>query len=237
MMLSTLNAKTIVKIPEASGICYVQDLKQLIVVNDEGWIYRVTKDGEILEKKLLGDYDLEGIAYDDISNKLYLADESKNSILVLNIKNFKIVKKIKIKKKYKDISILKKSKNSGIEAIAIKDGEIYLSNQSLKKWPNKNPSVVFKIGKIKNNKAKIVKIYNHGYVDIAGLTFHKNHLYMTSDKKNLLIKYDLKNNKTIKKIKLKKSAQEGICFDDKNNIYIADDKGNILKYKAKSLGL
>ncbi len=229
-MSISLNAKTIAKIPEASGICYVKDLNQLIVANDEGWIYRLTKKGKILEKKQLGDYDLEGVAYDDISKKLYIADERKNSIFVLDITNFKILQKIKIKKKYKNISILKKSKNKGIEAIAIKDGQIYLSKQS-------SPSVVFKIGKIKNNKVKIVKIYNHNYVDIAGLTFHKNHLYMTSDKKNLLIKYDIKNNRTIKKIKLKKSAQEGICFDEKDNIYIADDNGYILKYKAKKLGL
>ncbi len=60
---------------------------------------------------------------------------------------------------------------------------------------------------------------------------------MISDKKNLLIKYDIKNKKTIKKIKLKKSAQEGICFDEKDNIYIADDNGRVLKYKAKKLGL
>ena len=227
-MLSTINAKVIAKIPEASGICYIQDLKQLIVVNDEGWIYRLTKKGKILEKKLLGKYDLEGITFDETSQKLYLACEKKNSILVLNINTFKILQKIKIKKKYKDISILKKSTNSGIEAIAIKDSEIYLSNQS---------SVIFKIGKFKNNKTKIIEIYNHGYVDIAGLTFHNNYLYMTSDKKNLLIKYDIKTNKTIKKIKLPKSAQEGICFDENNNIYIADDNGRILKYKAKKLGL
>ena len=63
------------------------------------------------------------------------------------------------------------------------------------------------------------------------------YLYMLSDKKNLLIKYDLKNNKTIKKIKLPKFAQEGICFDDKKNIYIADDDGRILKYKAKKIDL
>ena len=60
---------------------------------------------------------------------------------------------------------------------------------------------------------------------------------MLSDRKDLLIKYDLKNNKTVKKIKLPKSSQEGICFDDKNNIFIADDDGQILKYKAKELGL
>ena len=99
-IFSTINAKVIAKIPEASGICYIQNLKQLIVVNDEGWIYRLTKKGKILEKKLLGKYDLEGISFDDVSQKLYLACERKNSILVLNINTFKIVQKIKIKRKY-----------------------------------------------------------------------------------------------------------------------------------------
>ncbi|MEA3331950.1 MAG: SdiA-regulated domain-containing protein [Campylobacterota bacterium] len=218
--MSTINAKVIAKIPEASGICYIQNLKQLIVINDEGWIYRVTKKGKILEKKFLGDYDLEGIDYNEISKKLYLAVEGKNYILVLDINSFKILEKIKIKKQYK---------KSGLEAIAIKDSEIYLSNQ--------NNSVLFKLGKIKNNKAKIIKTYNHGYIDIAGLTFYNNYLYMTSDKKDLLIKYDIKTNKTIKKIKLPKSAQEGICFDENNNLYIADDNGRVLKYKAKKLGI
>ena len=89
----------------------------------------------------------------------------------------------------------------------------------------------------KKNKAKIIEVFNHGYIDIAGLTFHDGYLYMVSDKKNLLIKYDIKNNKTIKKVKLKKSAQEGICFDDNGNVYIADDNGRILKYKKDKLGI
>ena len=97
--------------------------------------------------------------------------------------------------------------------------------------------MIFKINSIDKKKAKIVKIFNHGYIDIAGMCFHNGYLYMTSDTKNLLIKYDIKKNKTIQKIKLPKSAQEGICFDDKNNIYIADDNGAIIKYKTKKLGL
>ena len=53
---------------------------------------------------------------------------------------------------------------------------------------------------------------------------------MVSDKKSLLIQYDLQLKKVIKKEKLqKKFAQEGITFDNNGNLYIADDKGQILK--------
>ena len=234
-----LNAKEIAKIPEASGICFIEQSNSLVVVNDEGWLYEITKKGKILRKVYLGKYDLEGITYDKKNQKLLLAVEAKESILIVNKNSFKIEKEIKIKRSYKKVEVLKKSKGSGLEAIAIdEDGEIYVSNQSkitYKKNLKENASVILRVGNLNKKKTKIKEVYNHGYIDIAGMTFHNGYLYMTSDKKNLLIKYDIKNNKTIAKIKLPKSAQEGICFDNKGNIYIADDNGAILKFKHKKL--
>ncbi|MEA3371744.1 MAG: SdiA-regulated domain-containing protein [Campylobacterota bacterium] len=217
-----LNAKTIAKIPEASGICFLKESRELIVVNDEGWIYRLKTNGTIVEKKYLGDYDFEGVT--SYKNRLLLAVEDKNAIFVVKKKSLKIIKKVQIKK-HKDI---KKSKKYGIEAIAVLDGEIFISKQN---------SDIFTIGGIQNKKAKVTKIYKHAYKDIAGLTSKDGVLHMSSDKKNLLIKYDIKNDKTLLKVKLPKSAQEGICFDDRGNIYIADDNGAVLKYKTKKLGL
>ena len=222
LIANGLNAKVIAKIPEASGIYFLKESRELIVVNDEGWIYRLKTNGKILKKKYLGNYDLEGVT--SFRGDLLVAVEDKNSIFVVDKNSFEIIKKVKIKK-HKDI---KKSKKHGIEAITVLDGDIYISHQA---------SAIFKINGIQKKKAKITKVYKHKYKDIAGLFAKDGILYMTSDKKNLLIKYDIKNNKTLQKIKLPKSAQEGICFDDKENIYIADDNGRILKYKTKKLGL
>jgi uncharacterized protein YjiK len=238
--ISNVGAKELAQIPEASGICYIEQTNMLIVVNDEGWIYKLTPKGQIKRKFYLGKYDLEGITYDKTNDKLLLAVEGDESILVLNRASLELEKEVKIKRKFDKINLLKKSKKAGLEAIAIDtNGDIYLSNQSkitYDKKLKKNASVIFKIDSLDNKKANIVEVFNHGYIDIAGMTFHDGYLYMTSDKKDLLIKYDIKNNKTIKKIKLPKSAQEGICFDDKGNIYIADDNGRILKYKKDKLG-
>ncbi len=236
-----LSAKIIAHIPEASGICYIEKLDMLIVVNDEGWIYKLTKKGEIKRKFYLGKYDLEGITYDKLSDKLLVAVEGKESILVLNRASLELEKEIKIKRKYNGIEILKKSKKAGLEAIAIEEnGDIYVSNQSkitYDKELKENVSAILRVGTLDNKRTKIKEVYNHGYIDISGMTFHDGYLYMTSDKKNLLIKYDIKNNTTINKIKLAKSAQEGICFDNDGNIYIADDNGQILRYEAKKLGI
>jgi uncharacterized protein YjiK len=230
---SFLGAATFAEIPEASGICFLQNAQELIVVNDEGWIYRLSMSGEIKEKKYLGAYDLEGVAYEQKSDSLFLAVENSNSILLLQAKNFAIVKEVKIDGFYDGKELLKASKKDGIEDIAVHEGKIYLSKQAYKK----RDSLLLEIDSVQNAEAKIIRTYKHGYIDIAGLCFHNDFLYMTSDKKNLLIKYDLANNKTIQEIKLPKSAQEGICFDDKNNLYIADDNGKILKYTTQQLGL
>jgi len=236
-----LTAKTIANIPEASGITYVPQSKSLFVVNDEGTLYEISKKGKIKRKKYLGKFDLEGIAYDKKNDRLLIALEGDESILILDRKTLQKEKIVKIKRKYKKIKLLKKSKKAGLEAIAIdEDGNIYVSNQSritYKKKLKENASVVVKINSLKKKKAKITEVYNHGYIDIAGLTFHDGYLYMTSDKKNLLIKYDIQTNTTIKKIKLPKSAQEGICFDENGYVYIADDNGRVLRYKAKKLGI
>ncbi|MEA3513572.1 MAG: SdiA-regulated domain-containing protein, partial [Campylobacterota bacterium] len=229
------HSKKIANIPEASGICFIDKTKSIVVVNDEGWIYKLTTNGKIVQKKYLGKYDLEGITYDKKNDRLLVVVEGEESILIVQRGSLQIVKEIKIKRSYQKVKILKKSKKTGIEAIAIdNDGEIYVSNQSKKTYNKKlkeNISVILKVTSLDNKKTKIKEVFNHGYIDIAGMTFHNGYLYMTSDKKNLLIKYDIKNNKTIAKIKLPKSAQEGICFDNKNNIYIADDNGAILRYK------
>ncbi len=222
--------KVIAKIPEASGIAYSEKSDSLFVVNDEGTIYEITTKGTTLRKKYLGKYDLEGITIDEEKSLLLLAVEGKDKILVLDKKSFKIKKEIPIKRDYKGIKVLKKS-SDGIEGIALYKNKIYASNQSNKKYPKADSSVIVILDyNLNKKKLKIENIINHGFTDISGLTFFEDELYLVSDKNNLLIKYDIIKNKVLKKQKLsKKYSQEGITFDKEGNLYIADDKGKVLK--------
>ncbi|RXJ88521.1 hypothetical protein CRV01_12290 [Arcobacter sp. CECT 8983] len=223
--------KTIAKIPEASGIVYSKKSNTLFVVNDEGTIYELSLKGKIKREKKLGDYDLEGITLDEKKNILLLANEEDDEIIFLNKKDFSIIKKIKIKDTYKGVKVLKRGKN-GIEGITLYKNKIYVSNQSNKPYPKEDSSVVVILDNKSNKKLKIKDIIDHGYKDIAGLCFYNDFLYLVSDDANLLIKYDINSKKVVKEYKLsKKYAQEGITFDKKGNLYIADDKGKILKLK------
>lgn len=224
--------KVIAKIDEASGIAYSQSSNSLFVVNDEGTIYEITTKGKILRKKKIGKYDFEGVAIDEQNNLILLAVEGDDNILILDKKNLKIKKEISIKREYKGINLLKKS-GDGIEGLALYKNKIYASNQSNKKYPKEDSSVIVILDyKLDKKKLKIKDIIKHGFTDISGLTFFKDKLYLISDKNNFIVKYDIKKNKILEKTKLpKRYAQEGIAFDKKENLYIADDNGQILKIK------
>lgn len=223
----------IAKVPEASGICYSTSRDSLFVANDEGSIYEIRKDGKEIRKKKIGRYDLEGVACDDATNLLYFSVETRESILVVDMKSLKVIKEVKIDRAYDGKTVIKQDKEYGIEAITLINGDIYISNQSYKKYPNKDASIVFRVGSLKKKKTKIKSIINHGFVDVSGLSYYDGYLYMVSGNKNLLIKYDLANKKVLKKKKLPKFAQEGITFDGDGYIYFADDEGRVLKYKSK----
>ena len=225
--------KVIAKIPEASGIVYSQKSNTLFVVNDEGKIYELTTKGKILKKLNLGKYDFEGITIDEENSLLILAVEGEEKILVISQENFRIQNEIKIKRKFNKINVLKKDSKNGIEGIALYKNKLYISNQSKNNYPKADSSVIVIVDyNLDKKKLKIENIIDHKQKDISGLTFYNDTLYMISDQNNFVLSYNIKENKAIKKYKLKKKyAQEGLTFDNKGNLYIADDNGQVLKIK------
>lgn len=224
--------ETIANIPEASGICFSKKSNTLFVVNDEGYIYELSLKGEILRKKHMGNYDFEGITIDEINSLLLVAVEGKDDVFIYSKNSLEFKSKISIDREFNKIKVLKKG-GDGLEGITLHKNKLYLANQSNKKFPKEDSSIIGILDyDLKSKKQKIKKIIALNYKDIAGLSFFEDKLYFVSDKKSLLVKYNIKKNKAIKEYKLnKKFAQEGITFDNKGNLYIADDNGEILKIK------
>lgn len=216
-----LKGKKIAKIPEASGISYCSNTHTLMVANDEGIYYEIDTKGRVLKKVNLGSYDLEGIVCED--EKLIFAIENKGVLLV----NRRTGKKTKtsIDRHYNGKRVKLFNKKAGIEGIEKVNNYIYLAKQS-----KKRKTSFIAVVELISNKGKIVDIIEHNIVDTAGLSYFNGYLYMVSDKKDLLIKYDLEKKKIIEKIKLAKGAWEGITFDKKGNMYLADDDGWVVKF-------
>ena len=220
--------KVIAKIPEASGISYCSKDKIFIVVNDEGTYYEMSKKGKILQKIKLGNYDLEGVVCEE--TQMIFALENKGILIVDRETGKK--KKVILNTIYKEKKLPLFDKKSGVEGIAKVGNIVYLAKQS-----NKKKKSFIAVVKLTPYPSRIVDVVEHRIADTAGLTYHDGYLYMVSDKEDILIKYDLDKKKSVQKIKLEKGAWEGIAFDTKGSVYLADDDGRVVKYKKKALGL
>ena len=222
------NENVIVKIPEASGISYCTNTDTLIVVNDEGAYYEINTKGKILRKVKLGKYDLEGVVCEE--KEIIFVREDKGLLIVDRKSGIK--KKVLVDTFYDGKKLPLFDKKSGVEGIAKIGNTVYLSKQS-----NKKKKSFIAVVRLTPYPSRIIDVIEHHVADTAGLTYHEGSLYMVSDKEDLLIRYDLDKKKIIQKTKLEKGAWEGIAFDRKGHVYLADDDGRVLKYKKKALGL
>ena len=223
-----LEGDEIVKIPEASGIGYCSSSDTLIVVNDEGSYYEISKKGKILKSVKLGKYDLEGVVCED--EHMIFVREDKGLVIVDRSTGKK--KKVIIDTLYQGKKLSLFDKKEGVEGIAKVGNIVYLAKQSKKKKKS-----FIAVVKLTPYPSRVVDVIEHHIVDTAGLTYHNGYLYMVSDKEDLLIKYDTDKKKIVQKVKLSEGAWEGLAFDTKGYVYLADDDGRVVKYKKKTLGL
>ena len=221
---ATEKSNKIADIEEASGVSYCRGTKTYVVANDEGSFYEISKEGKILARHKLGNYDLEGVVCQE--NELVFAVE-KGALLIVDRETLE-TKYLKIRGKNFHIT-----KKHGIEGIA-KVGELYyLAIQAKKK---KYAKIL--ITRINNNYVDVIDTIKHDIIDTSGLDYYDENLYIISDKKDKLYIYNLKKNRMKKKsYNLPKFAQEGIAFDENGTILLADDNGAVFKYNKKELKL
>ena len=215
-------------IPEASGIAYCNNSDTLVVASDEGSYYEINPQCKIVQKVKLGKYDLEGVVCEE--EQFIFAIENKGVLLVDRKTGKK--KKVHINTSYLGKKRKLFDKKNGVEGIAKVDNTVYLAKQSKKKKRS-----FIAVVRFTPYPGRIIDVIEHHIADTSGLTYHNGYLYMVSDKKDLLLKYDLDKKKIVQKVKLEKGAWEGIAFDNKGYVYLADDDGRVVKYTLKSLGL
>ncbi len=212
----------IASIPEASGISYCNNSDTLVVANDEGNFYEIGTNGTIMYKQNIGKYDLEGAVCEDNSfvfalesGGLVKVDRASHSIQYIHIEG-----------------LGEFGKKRGIEGITKIGDKYILSLQTL----SKKDAKLF-IVELYNDSAKVVDVLHHEIEDSSGLEMKNGILYIVSDTKNRLYLYSMAEKKIISTLKLPKFNQEGIAIDNSDNVYFADDKGYILKYKFDEIGI
>ncbi len=246
-----IKGKTIASIVEASGICYSAANDALFVVSDKGIVYKLDMQGNILaqhmHKSAKGKkYDYEGIACDDANGNVIVAVEGKDNLHTIEQSNLSALYKNSAGKPTGDIvrpdndTLFKDEKGkTGIEGISIKEGTVYISNQSLNQYPEKDSSFVFTVDDSSADAPVVDQVIDHGKKDIVGLSFYQGDLFMISATDHALIRYSLEQPKVLSTKMLPSGVDaEGVAFDNAGNIYFADDKnGKVYQYKVADFNI
>ncbi len=227
--------------PEPSGICFHPTRKTLFVVSDEGEIAEIEKDGTpVFRMKIPGD--LEGVTVNPETGLLYLVKEGDDIILEFDPDQREVIRSFPLNRAYQGnpeyIEKRTEDYDNGIESIAFvgdaehpEGGTFYIGNQ----W---DPQCVMEVqiplvsSFEKTAEAHILRVLPLKLDDPAGLYYDPQTglLNVVNDADNIFVEITL-DGKIIKEYAFLGDEQEGIARDDEGYLYIAQDRGEIIKVK------
>ena len=219
---------------EPSGITYNKKNNELFVVSDNGRLAIINLDSLKVEIINAKNRDYEGMSIDTDGNRIFVVEEGKDNIIEID-RDFNRLKKFNIPRYFDGKLILKKGIN-GLESLAFFKYEgncayFYSANQKFDDELSKNELASLLLLKIDldTNEVVIQKLIPLNICDISGMALYKERLFILSDTYNRVYIFDTKRDKIVSSYEIPGKDQEGIAFDDKGNIYLAQDSGNVLK--------
>lgn len=227
---------------EPSGIVYHEQRKTLFVVGDAGDLCEIKTDGKLVQFKHLRDADLEGITYDPSTGLLYLAVEGEEKVLEVDPDSFEILREFTIPREVGGRVMLKEG-GSGIESITFvprsghpHGGTFFVANQSFNLKDSEELSAIFEIElplrSETNTVARHIRQIIPKIPDMSGLNYSSasRSLLVISDATNSFFEISLSGEIRDAKA-FPGQNQEGIAFDNRGSIFIAQDSGGILKLR------
>lgn len=229
------------KIPEPSGICFHPSRKTLFVVSDEGWLYEITTDGApIFNQRIPGD--LEAVAINPQTGLVYIVIEGEDIILEYDPDQRQVTRRFPVKREFSGHpNFLQKQVgqyDNGLESLAFvpdeshpEGGTFYAGNQ----W---DPPCILEIevplksGRNREAEASIIRVLPFRIDDPSAMIYDEQTglLHIVSDADNILVEITL-NGKLVKEYAFPGDNQEGLAWDDRGYLYIAQDSGGIIKIK------
>ena len=204
-------ARYILKIDEPSGL--TTNGKHLFIVSDQNEkVYKTNFKGVKLGNFDTGHKDLEGIAYNKVSDEFAIVSESKRKVYTYSSKGEKL-DDYKIKGK-------QDSKNSGLEGITFntKNNSYYVANE-------KKPKQILQL----DAQFKIVEKFKLDFLhDISGLCYDEelDVFWIVSDESRAIFKVSTQG-EMISKFPFNLKQMEGItCLGDK--LYVVSDAVEVL---------
>lgn len=235
------------RFPEPSGICYYPARKTLFVVSDEGHVAEIKTDGKPVRRKMSAEWkDYEGITVNPATGLLYVAQEGAEKILELDPDTLETKREFQIDGKFEGKQLIKIGGPDGIEAIEFvpnadhaEGGTFYVTNQSMRLKGDSDISAVFELAVPLRtakgpgpHRATILRYFSVGAIDLAALHWDakRKRLLVVSDRLDTLYECTTAGN-VMKIYAFPCQDQEGITVDPDDNVYVAQDRGGIIKLK------
>ena len=228
------------KIPEPSGLSFHFERKTIFVVSDEGELFEITTDGFPVKKWTVPG-DLEALTINQATGLLYIVVEGDDVILEFDPEAERIIRRFPINREFQGKSnFLEKTDgfDNGVECIAFvpreshqEGGTFYIGNQ----W---DPSCIAELlvpirtGGSLPAEAKILRVLPFKIDDPSAMCYDPvtGCLNIVSDADNILVELTL-DGRLVAEYAFLANDQEGITWDTEKNLYIAQDKGGIIKVK------
>jgi uncharacterized protein YjiK len=221
---------------EPSGITWHPGLQQLFVIGDEGSVSALSASGQVLWTEV-GLGNLEDVVFHPPSGKLMLLSEKKSQLLLFDPETRRVLRKWKLDA----AALLGKEpgdKNQGFEGLAFREqagrpggGLFYVAHQRM-------PSTVVVIAfdtqapeKLLTAEAVLDRFKLEGFKDLTAATWVPglDRLLVIADEKDRLLV--VRPDGTLAaEVALPGIQQEGLCFDAAGNLWVADDRGGLLRF-------
>lgn len=229
------------KFPEPSGICFHTLRKTLFVVSDQGEIAEIETDGSpVFRHKIPGD--IEGVTVNPQTGLLYVIIEGEDVILEFDPDKKEVTRRFPLNREFDgDPNFLKRQEegyDNGIESIEFigngshpEGGTFYIGNQ----WDPPCVMEVFvplKSSQERESQGRILRVLPLRMDDPAAMFYDSKTglLNVVSDADNILVEIALEG-VIVREYAFLGDSQEGIARDDQGYLYIAQDRGGILKVK------
>lgn len=230
---------------EPSGIVYSTRRGTLFIADDEGDICELLLDGTLVNKTHIDRADLEGITIDPATGLLYAIEEHSMIIMEFHPDSLEPLRQFPLEATSGAYLPARNNGNRGFEAITFvpdpghpAGGTFFVASQGWRTRHAEGVAAVYEIAAPlqdtanTNQTARMVRQFEPGISDLSGLYYDASmqQLLLISDQHDILMLSGTDGN-TRTSYKLPGKNQEGITLDSRGQLYIAEDSGDIIKYR------
>jgi uncharacterized protein YjiK len=223
-------------LPEPSGVAYHEERGTLFVVGDRGHIAEVSLQGDVIDRRKLGDYDLEGVTIGP-SGRVFAVSEAKPpQILEIKPGKLEIRRRFELEKKVDGERIVARHANDGLEGLTYipSKGCFYALNQD-------RPPALLKLrlplededgGKAKIDEVIDLKaIIRDGASDVTFDPRSGNLLVLEAgSKKGRGVLHELTlEGELVRSVPVPGDLPEGFCLGPNGSAFLTQDSGGMLR--------